>query len=143
MGLLNKVTDKIGVEDKLKKTEEVGGESIREKTVEVLKALNELIPILKKNGYILDEVKIEFGISPKIKIVLDRSGEATEILESVMQQVEGDKIKVAILKSLLTINKMQDTFKKSNFTISGMDFGLSIPPAVTARIKPITGEGEI
>jgi hypothetical protein len=35
---------------------------------------------------------------------------------------------------------MQDTLEKSNFTISGADIGISFPPTVTTRIKPILDE---
>jgi hypothetical protein len=33
---------------------------------------------------------------------------------------------------------MQDTLEKSNFTICGVDIGVSFPPTITARIRPIS-----
>jgi hypothetical protein len=118
--------------------QETAAEVLKGKVAEVLKSLNELIPILKKNGYMLDVVVTEIGIPPKIRVVLGRSREATKNLESVMQQVGGDGIKAIIIKSLIIINKMQDTLEKSNFTICGVDIGVSFPPTITARIRPIS-----
>lgn len=121
-------------------TAETAAEVLKGKVAEVLKSLNELIPILEKNGYTLYGVETEIGIPPRIRVVFDRCGEATKNLESIMQQVGGSGIKAIILKSLLTINKMQDTLEKSNFTICGADVGISFPPTVTARIKPVSDE---
>lgn len=129
--------------------QEKAAEALKERVAEVLESLNELIPILMKNGYVLDGVETEIGIPPKIRVVLERSREATKSLksatqqknlESVTQQVGGNGIKEIIIKSLLIINKMQDTLEKSNFTISGADIGISFPPTVTTRIKPISDE---
>ena len=129
--------------------QEKAAEALKEKVSEVLESLNELIPILMKNGYVLDGVETEIGIPPRIRVVLERSREATKSLksitqqknlESITQQVEGNGIKEIIIKSLLTINKMQDTLEKSNFTISGADIGISFPPTVTTRIRPMSHE---
>jgi hypothetical protein len=64
--------------------QEKAAEALKEKVAEVLESLNELIPILMKNGYVLDGVETEIGIPPRIRVVLERRREATKSLKSVM-----------------------------------------------------------
>lgn len=139
MGFLDKAKEKIADAQENIASLSID-EQVKQKTTEVLKAINELVPVLRKNGYAIRSVKVEIGIPPKIMLSLDRINASTELLEDILKEVDGDKIKTGIVKSLITINKMQDTFRKSRFEIGGLDIKLTFPPSVGIKLVPFSAD---
>ena len=113
------------------------GEFVQEHVSEAIQSISELAPLLKKNGYTIQDIELELGLPTGIAVTFRRNENVTEELSKLLEECEGEKIKSWIIKSILKVNQMQEMFKKGKLEIFELKIGIKIPPSVSVKLKPI------
>lgn len=114
------------------------GEFFQEHVDEAMQSIQELVPILKKNGYNLEYMELEMGFPTGISLCLVRNDVDLGDLAALAKEYEGKKVKSWIISSLMKVNSAQEKFKKSKMEISEVEIGLKLPPSLILRLKPIS-----
>ncbi len=113
------------------------GDFFQEHIQESISSIQELTPILVKNGYELEALNLELGFPTGITIELKRNAEQLGDLEALEKESEGQKIKSLIIKSIRKINSGKEKFKKSGLEISEIHIGIKVPPVLNVKLRPI------
>ena len=101
----------------------------------VLQKVDDLQPILKDCGFIIDDMEVEISIPPSISITVVQEEQKLNRIKELLDSEELTKFQTAILKSINTIYSLNQTVGKYNYAIGEVEIGLSIPPSVVAHLS--------
>ena len=127
------------VQGKVSETTSAIGEKSKEQMVKnlplMLQKLDDIQPILKECGFVVDDMEVEVSIPPAISITVVQQEEKLDHIKELLEANELTKFQSAVLKSISGIYSLNKTFGKHNYIIGEVEISMSIPPRVIAHIS--------
>jgi len=107
-----------------------------EKLRAVIVSLNQAEPIFQRAGYIMEQLDVEFGKSPKLTPHFRRHQPISdEQHEQLLSEVEEQSLIKFMLISLHKSSRMQSLFDNSELYFYGMEIDISSAPSVRTIFK--------
>lgn len=110
------------------------GSYTKDKTVDFVESIVELIPIIEKAGYRTNRFIVGISIPPSVQLHLHRFKEVSdEEIESLKVEYEEKKILKMILSSLITVNSLQGKLSVGDLVFSEVAIDITLPPRISIR----------
>lgn len=110
------------------------GTVTKDKTVDFIESISELIPIIEKAGYRTNRFIVGITIPPSVQLHLHRFAEVSEKeIEELKVEYKNKKILKMILSSLITVNKLQSKLNVGDLVFSEVAVDISLPPKISIR----------
>jgi len=107
-----------------------------EKLKAVIISLNQADPIFQRAGYIMEQLDVEFGNSPKLNPHFRQIQQIdTELFDAILLELDELQLIKFILISLHKSSRMQSLFENSELYYYGMEIDISNTPTVRATFK--------
>jgi len=107
-----------------------------EKLRAVIISLNQAEPIFQKAGYIMEQLDVEFGKSPKLTPHFRRQQPISEEQhQQLLSELEDQALIKFMLISLHKSSRMQSLFDNSELYFYGMEIDISSIPSVRTIFK--------
>ena len=129
----------VKVQGKVSETASALGEKSKEQMEKnlpiMLQKLDDLQPILKECGFVIDDMEILVSIPPSISIAVIQQEEKLDRIKELLDLNELTKFQSAVLKSISSVYSLNKTFGEHNYVIGEVEISMSIPPRVIAHIS--------
>ena len=113
-------------------------DTMEEKLGNTLADLNEIKPILQKNGLKVADVVVEISIPPSVNIILDCDGINVEGLEAAVQEFgELTKIQATVINTIKKVVGFKNILSQRGHKIAKIEIGVSIPPSIVVHLPPL------
>lgn len=99
-----------------------------------LAEIRELEELLPHCGFLIGDIAMTVGISPKLTISVEQVENAEIDLSEVHASDDLSKTTTAVLRLLKTVYAMTSTFEGAGYTIGQVDIEVGITPKVTAHL---------
>lgn len=110
------------------------GNFTKDKTVDFVESIAELIPIIEKAGYRTNRFIVGITIPPSVQLHLHRFKEVSEEeIEDLKLEYKDKKILKMILSSLITVNKLQGKLSVGDLVFSEVAIDITLPPKISIR----------
>lgn len=110
------------------------GNFTKDKTVDFVESIAELIPIIEKAGYRTNRFIVGITIPPSVQLHLHRFKEVSEEeIEDLKLEYKNKKILKMILSSLITVNKLQGKLSVGDLVFSEVAIDITLPPKISIR----------
>lgn len=110
------------------------GNFTKDKTVDFIESIAELIPIIEKAGYRTNRFIVGITIPPSVQLHLHRFKEVSEKeIEDLKLEYKDKKILKMILSSLITVNNLQGKLSVGDLVFSEVAIDITLPPKVSIR----------
>ena len=102
----------------------------------IIVSLNKAEPAFKRAGYLMEQLDVEFGTTPKLTPYFKQLMTITEeVQETLLAEVSEQQLIKFILISLFKSARMQSLFADSEFYYYGMEIDISGVPCVRTIFK--------
>lgn len=128
------IDDAISVfRDGLDKVANIGTYS-KEKTVEFIESIAELIPLIEKAGYRTNRFIVGITIPPSVQLHLHRFKEVSDSeIEELKITYKDKKVLNMILSALITVNNLQGKLNIGDLVFSEVAVDITLPPKISIR----------
>jgi hypothetical protein len=128
MGLLDKLKGKAG---------EVADDLVSaavQKLKDIIDEVHSFAPHLKEVGYQLGRLDVEFSLSPRVILHLDREFEATEEqFAALLANHPGRRTMSLVVKALQQANQLQARLGLQASRFTGLELEVGLPPVVRMK----------
>lgn len=101
-----------------------------------LEEINSLRPVLQKAGFIIGDVKIGIGLSPRIGVIIEQTEGGKFSLQEVYDQLDAPTAtQKAVLNALISIYKLEDDVNQRGYTVGQIEIEMALPPLVTVHLN--------
>ena len=115
----------------------LGQQKARHAIKSVLEDLNSLYDVIEQSGFLVSDVAIELTLIPSVSIFVDQTEEASlEKIESTLLQDDLTTFQRSLLMVIKQIYHLNGLANECDHKVAFIEVELSIPPAVTAHLKP-------
>jgi len=117
-------------------TEYIGDlkEEGKEKSVNYINGLTEIVPIIATTGYTLKGVDIEVAIPPGLNLHFEKSENISkEKIDEIIEANKDKEMLQTIVKTLVMADEFHNKLKMGSLLFSTISVNLSIPPKVTIK----------
>lgn len=102
---------------------------------------NEALPYIERAGYVVTEIEVGLGLSPKVVPHLRLKEQISdEEKAALLQETQDKKLVNTILGSLFRASAARSKLNFTKFHFTDIELELSILPTVVLKFKPNTGE---
>lgn len=101
---------------------------------------NDALPYIERAGFLVTEIEVGIGISPKIvpHLTMVKAVSARE-REALLVEVQKKKLIYTILSSLFSATAARKKLKFNHYHFTEIEMELSVLPSVTLKFKPNNG----
>ena len=105
---------------------------------------NESLPYIERAGFVVTEIEVGIGISPRIvpHLRMEKAISARE-REALLAEVKGKRLVYTILTSLFAATAARKRLKFKSYQFEEIELELSVLPSVTLKFKPAGGKENI
>lgn len=102
---------------------------------------NEALPYIERAGYVVTEIEVGLGLSPKVVPHLRLHEQISEEEKAaLLEETQDKKLVNTILGSLFRASAARSKLNFNKFHFSDIELELSILPTVVLKFKPNNGE---
>jgi hypothetical protein len=103
----------------------------KEKLLDYVNGLAEILPIIAETGYKLKAFDIEISIPPGVNLQFEKVQDVPkEKIDSILEANKNREMLHLIVNSLVAADEFHKRIKVGNFTLTDISVDLSIPPNV-------------
>lgn len=115
----------------------LGQQKARDAIKSVLNDLNAQYGVIEQSGFHVNDIAIELTLIPSVSIFIDQTEDASlEKIESTLSQDGLTTFQRSLLTVIKQLYQLNGLANESDHEVAFIEVELSIPPAVTAHLKP-------
>ena len=112
--------------EQLKRAQTIGMVKLQESVVQI----NSSIPYLENAGYIIEDLEMEVGVSPKVNVIIKMNSETTLSMEELEEKVKDKPIVAMLVRAIKMSADLQRKVNIRSMKSVGMEISLAVTPSV-------------
>ncbi|MBH0044881.1 MULTISPECIES: RDD family protein [unclassified Pseudoalteromonas] len=112
--------------EQLKRAQTIGMVKLQESVVQI----NSSIPYLENAGYIIEDLEMEVGVSPKVNVIIKMNSETTLSMEELEEKVKDKPVVAMLVRAIKMSADLQRKVNIRSMKSVGMEISLAVTPSV-------------
>jgi uncharacterized RDD family membrane protein YckC len=112
--------------EQLKRAQTIGMVKLQESVVQI----NASIPYLENAGYIIEDLEMEVGVSPKVNVIIKMNSETTLSMEELEEKVKEKPVVAMLVRAIKMSADLQRKVNIRSMKSVGMEISLAVTPSV-------------
>ena len=106
----------------------------KEKLINSVNGLGEILPVIAKTGYRLKGIDMEMSVPPSVDLHFEKFKNIShEEIDAILEANEGKDLLRTIVRALEAADDFHAKLKLGNLILRDISVGIGIPPKVTIR----------
>ena len=114
----------------------IGGlkESARQKLLDSINNLNNILPIIAETGYVLKEMNVEVSIPPGVSLSFHKTKEISkDKVEKILKENKDKEMLKMIVNALVSADELHKKIALGKLKYTGLNLELGLPPKVVIK----------
>ena len=112
--------------EQLKRAQTIGMIKLQESVIQI----NSSIPYLENAGYVIADLEMEVGVSPKVIVIIKMNNETTLSMEELEDKVKDKPVVTMLVRAIKMSADLQKKVNIRSMKSVGMEISLAVTPSV-------------